>query len=745
MQLAAFSSTLLLGAALLFVVQPMVAKMVLPRLGGSASVWVTCMLFFQALLLAGYAYAHALRRWLRPRGQIAVHLAMVAAAAWASLPLRVPPGWEEPGDHTPVLWLLALLARTVGPPFLVLASTGPLLQAWFSRTGHPHAGDPYFLYAASNLGSLAGLLAYPLLLEPLLPLARGGLASQSGLWSAGYALCALGLLVTGLLARREAAPGVEPSPTAPAPSLPTGLRWLLLAFLPSSILLGATQSLSSEVAPVPLLWVLPLTAYLLSFVLAFRKRRLVPEWIWRAVLAVAAAGVVAYVWAGTQPPFAWLIALHLTAVFAAGRVLHGRLAEERPASVHLTMFYLWIAAGGVLGGIVNALVAPRLFDTILEYPLALAAACLVARPRGEWRVRALDLVLPAAVAGALAAAQAGLLSFRPQASPLLAVALPLVALGWRPLRLALGLLLVTGLSQVELDRHIDVLLRERTFFGVYRVQALRGSTLPGFDLAGRPVPVEVPPVRVLLHGVTRHGMQFTGEAASRVPTGYYHRSGPVGRVFERLEAAGQVKDVAVVGLGTGTLALYAHPLGRMTFFEIDPAVVRIAREPRLFTYLRDATGPVEVVVADGRLGIAALPDRSLDLLVLDAFSSDAIPVHLLTREALALYQRKLRPSGALAVHVSNQYLDLAPVLASLAGEAHLGGLRCDDHVHGVQQQADRKEPSVWIVLARDPATLRIVQDGEIWEDLARYREDDAAFRWTDDRSDLLRAIDRERD
>jgi hypothetical protein len=752
MLLALYSFTILLGAALLFLVQPMVAKMVLPRLGGSASVWVACMLFFQALLLAGYAYADALTRRLRPRVQLVVHVAVLALAALA-LPAHLPPGWEGPGTHPPALWLLALLARTIGFPFFVVATTGPLLQAWFARSGHRQATDPYFLYAASNLGSLAGLLAYPFLLEPLLPLARGGLRSQSGLWAAGYAIYGVGVLACGFLVRHAAGPSPVPVETGPPPTLRQRLQWMLLAFVPSSVLLGATQSMGSEVAPVPLLWVLPLTAYLLSFVLAFRPRRRVPEAFWRAALVVSAAVTVGFLW-GEDQGFQWgesqptllsLVSMHLATVFTAGRVLHGRLAALRPRTAHLTTFYLWIALGGVLGGVMNALLAPRVFDSIVEYPLALALACLLAagRPSADSRTaRLLDLVLPVALAAAVAVVQAGWMELPwPELATFGGVVVALGLMGTRPRRVALALLLVTTLSQALLDRHLDVLFRERTFFGVYRVESVSGRHLQAVDLSGRPVQLEVPAVHVLLHGVTRHGSQAQGPRAD-MPTGYYHPSSPIARIFRVLEGQG-AKDFGVVGLGTGTLALYASPRGRMIYYEIDPAVVAIARNPRLFTFLQHAAGPVDVRVADGRLGVAALPDRALDLLVLDAFSSDAIPVHLLTREAFALYEQKLRPGAVIAVHISNAYLDLAPVLAALAEEEGLHGMYCEDHVWDVQQKAEWKEPSTWIVLSRDPGKIQSIRGNLTWDDLALYRHDDPALRWTDDRSDLLRAIHRD--
>jgi hypothetical protein len=387
MRLMLFTTTILLGAALLFVVQPMVAKMVLPRLGGSASVWVACMLFFQTLLLLGYAYVDTLTRRLRPRGQFLVHLAVVAAAALA-LPIRLPAGWESPG--TPRSLALPAGAHR-GPPFFVLANTGPLLQAWFARAGQLDVGDPI------SSGQQPGELGPPHYPCSSPSPACGGLASQSGLVRGLRSLCRGGAGWRLLVWRGHATP---PRPRTPAaPSLRQGLL-MPLAFVPASVLLGATQSMSSEIAPVPLLWVLPLAPYLLSFVLAFRPRRRVPEAFWRAALVVSAAAVVAYLWAEDQPSLGWLVAMHLATVFTTGRVLHGRLSAERPPSAHLTTFYLWIALGGVLGGS-STLVAPQLFDTILEYPL-LALACAVGAvpPPPTARRRVLDLVLPLALAGA---------------------------------------------------------------------------------------------------------------------------------------------------------------------------------------------------------------------------------------------------------------------------------------------------------------------------------------------------------
>jgi hypothetical protein len=687
--LALFCGTLFLSAALLFSVQLMVARMILPLLGGTPAVWNTCLVFFQVVLLAGYAYAHLLPARFGVRGQLLVHAALLLVPLLI-LPVSVV-GWVPPSEAAPAAWLLLLLSATTGLPFFVVSTSAPLLQQWFARTGHPASGDPYFLYAASNLGSLGALLSYPVLVEPHL-----GLAAQSRVWSAGYVL--LALLVLACAARvwrspvaKTAAADPEKSAAGPGPDprglrgLARRLRWVALAFVPSSLLLGVTNYLSTDVASAPLLWVLPLALYLLSFILAFARLRLLHP----VFVLLLPLGIWLLLEVSALPPnrlkMTEVAGLHLALVFVAMTVCHGELARTRPPAGRLTEFYLLLALGGALGGTFNSLVAPRLFDRVVEYPLLLAAACLLLPRMGlpEGR-RRLDLGVTAAV-GLLGAA------------------------------FVVPLLGVTG-------RHAfaPVVHRERNFFGVLRVEAT-----PANDL------------RFLFHGTTLHGMQSLLPAARREPLGYFHRAGPVGRVFDAL--GGSRKDVAVVGLGAGTLAAYAQPGQRWTFYEIDPAVERLASDPRYFTYLADARergADAGVVLGDARLRLRD-SDRTYDLIILDAFSSDTVPVHLLTREALRVYLARLADDGLLAFHISCLHVRLHPVVGNLAKDA---GLACRIRQDLKISQADMragKLTSEWVVLARRPEALGPLANDPHWPPLPG---DPASPVWTDDYSNLFRAI-----
>ncbi len=534
-------------------------------------------------------------------------------------------------------WLLALMAATVGPPFFVLAGTGPLLQRWFARTGHRDAGDPYFLYAASNLGSALALLGYPFLLEPRLRLAEQSLA-----WTLGYAL--LGVLVAACagvgLRGRGAVAAAEPAGEEEREAAPVTVReralWTALAFAPSSLLLSVTTYITTDIAAAPLFWVVPLALYLLTFTVAFARRPVLPHaWMVRLqpvpVVAVAVITFLSLDYAATL-----VVPLHLAAFFLTAMVCHGELARRRPAVRHLTEFYLWISVGGVLGGAFNVLLAPVLFDHVVEYGIAMGAACaLRPRRRGErgLAARVLDWGVPLVFLGVLAAIVRSPVFASPSVDLAFAatagfVAVACILLARWPLRfgLAVGAVLVLGVLHEQ--RSGRVLLAERTFFGRYTVLAVSDGGA----------------YHSLVHGTTLHGAQSMVPGLRREPLTYYRRGGPLGQVFASLPAR-PGRQVAVVGLGTGTSAAYGAPGERWTYFEIDPAVVRIARDPRYFTYLADSRARTEVALGDARLSLARAPDASFDLILLDAFSSDAIPVHLMTREALDLYLRKLRPGG----------------------------------------------------------------------------------------------------
>jgi SAM-dependent methyltransferase len=687
-----FALTVFVSAFLLFLVQPMFARMALPLLGGSPAVWNTALVFYQGVLLLGYGYAHLSLR-LGVRRQRWLQIAVLAAAAVA-LPLRVPGGWLPPEEGSPVGWLLLLLAVSIGLPFFVVSSGAPVLQRWFAAAGHRQSRDPYFLYAASNAGSLAALIAYPLLLEPFL-----SLGAQAAVWGAGYA--ALGVLCLACavsLGRRPSETVVgeeegEADPEESAPPAPVtagrALRWVAWAAVPASLMAGVNTYISNEIAALPLLWILPLGLYLVTFILAFARRQAFPDaWVARMLVPLVCGLVLAMV-TRTSRPLALLILLHLAVFFLAALLCHRRLANDRPGPADLTRFYLWLSVGGVVGGAFNALLAPFLFRSIAEYPVALVAACLVARigtaeapPVGFRRD-----VFPAVLVGGLAA---NLVVLGPQwwpvgstsgvlyAGPLLLTLL----LAGRPVRFGLCIAAVLAAGTLAQNPAIHT---ERSFFGAYKV-----SRSPN----GR--------YHFLTHGNTLHGQQEWDPPSPRALT-YYYPTGPIGVVLTR---ASRFRSVGVVGLGAGTLAAYARPGQRWTFYEIDPAVQRIAEDPRLFTYLRDARAPYRVVLGDARLSLRAAGRGEFDLLVLDAYSSDAVPIHLLTREALQLYLEKLAPGGVLAFHISNRHFDLDPVLAALARDLGLASTACYDSPITDEEDADGKSVSDWVFLARRAESLR---------------------------------------
>jgi SAM-dependent methyltransferase len=736
---ALFAATLFLSAGLLFWVQPMIAKMLLPLLGGAPSVWNTCMVFFQAMLLGGYAYAHFVSRRLQFTAQIAVHIALLALAT-LMLPFRIPETLvgSLTGEANPALWLLGALVAVVGFPFFVVAASGPLLQRWFSRTRHGEAGDPYFLYSASNFGSLLSLLSYPVLLEPQLRLKE-----QARIWAVGFVALGLGILSCGLAAWRArqrpagvaadamSEPGQGSLGAAGRASRPggQGLRWMAFGFVPSSLMLGVTTYLGTDIASIPLLWIVPLSLYLVSFVVVFARRQLVPlSWV-RWLLPVAALGTLFQILTRAAHPVWLVIVTHLVFLFLAAMVCHARLAAERPAVEGLTGFYFWMAAGGVLGGIFNAVLAPVLFRTVVEYPLVIVLACLL-RTGGTVEIparRRLDLALPGLLA-VFTAALSLLIPFAELNSENLRngliIGLPTILCFTfvdRPLRFGLGLagILVGGWSyHVPRGKTLHV---ERNFFGVSRVTLSQDGRF-----------------RYFIHGNTLHGGQFVEAARRCEPLTYYHRSGPLGDIFVRYQTGASAGPVAVIGLGAGTTACYARPGEDWTFYEIDPAVIRLARNTNYFSYLGVcAQTELRIRIGDARLQLQDAPAHYYGLMVFDAFSSDAIPAHLLTREALAMYLTKLAPGGLLAFHISNRYLDLEPVLADLAADAKLVSRQRDDWNVSAEETADGKEESHWVILARREADLgALVKKSQWW----RLEGRSPPEVWTDDFSNLIRVF-----
>lgn len=729
-----YTLTIFLSAGLLFLVQPMFARMVLPLLGGSPAVWNTAMLFYQAVLLAGYAYAHWSIRRFGLKRQALIHLGLMALV-FVFLPIWIGDGQVPPQERSPIPWLLMLMLTGVGLPFFVVSTMSPLLQSWFSASGHRDSKDPYFLYAAGNLGSMLALLAYPLLLEPTLTLPR-----QSMLWSIIYGcffICAVSCILR--LPRTAQTPladnPAQDQATEPDPRGRTGQRalWVLLAFIPSSLMLGITTLLTTDIAAVPLLWVLPLALYLTTFVIVFAKRPLIPHhWARRAVpIAVVAQGLLLA--SGSSEPFLLLAGAHLSAFFIVALACHGELAKRRPAPRRLTEFYLYMSVGGVLGGVFNALLAPVLFTRVIEYPLVLILACVVigytATAKVLQRPGLLDFLLPVSLGLATFGLFRVLQAYPEEAvqslyGPALGILmLVLYFSARRPLGFCAGLAAVLAVAYSLQGPGGQLLHAERTFFGVHRV--ILDPETGDFKL---------------MHGNTFHGQQRrTSELSRSIPLAYYFPTGPIGQVFQQ-RAILPNRNIAVVGLGSGALAAYSLPQEAWTFYEIDPAVRAIAEDTRFFTYLADARANIHTVMGDARLMLASAPENHYGLIILDAYSSDAIPVHLLTREAIELYRQKLAPSGILAFHISNLHLDLRPVIAALSDELGLYGLYRDDTDLGEAEQALGKMASQWALLAGNPDTLAAFSADPRWQPLALGQR--RVRPWSDHYSSIFQALRR---
>ena len=715
---ALFVVAILTGSFLLFLVQPMVARMALPRLGGAPAVWNSAMLVYQALLLGGYAYAHWLGR-VPVRMQAAIHLAVLAIAAlWLPIGLTA---MELPADAEPAVWVPWLFGASIGPLFFAISAQAPLLQRWYSVASGGR--DPYALYAASNVGSFGGLIAYPLIVEPSL-----ALKGQSLLWTIGYALVFVLIAGCATLLPRKAPEEPHVAHHSPAPGVRRVLHWVILAFVPSGLMLATTTFLTTDIVAMPMLWVLPLGLYLLSFSLAFREGDALPDLLARiAPLIVLLFGATLI--AGHQK-LAYLNALiGLILLFVVAVALHSCMYRLRPAADRLTGFYLAMSVGGALGGVFSGLVAPVLFDWTYEYPLLILAAGVL-MPQAFlfpaiarlWRGEGQLLRIKTLVAALLVAIFVWVGIFNPggvlgelheQIAFLFVAAIGLIATGKRipyVVALAGGLFLFGGYRAIDISLGGD---RTRSYFGVYTVADMTDE-------------------RRLAHGTTLHGIQLKG-ARSRLPTTYYVAGSGVGRaMLAAPQLYGPAARIGVVGLGTGTLACYAQPGQFWRFYEIDPAVVGLARDSGEFSFLRQCAPQAEIAVGDARLRLAEAAPASLDLLALDAFSSDTVPMHLMTTEAFATYARVLAPNGLLLVHISNRFLALSPVVA---GAATQGGWHAARLVYqpGALEERDEAATSDWIALSRDPAILARLTAGR-WQPLVPKP---GFTPWTDDYASVV--------
>jgi hypothetical protein len=716
-----YAATLFVSALLLFSIQPMFAKMVLPKLGGAPAVWSVAMVFFQTVLLAGYGYAHLLNRMLAPRWAAVCHLALLGVTA-TILPIAIAPGWGVPPSDGTALWLFGMFAVSIGLPFFTLSASAPLLQSWFSASGHKRAGNPYVLYAASNLGSFAALFAYPVIVEPFLTL-----KTQTAAWSIGFALLAMLLSLVAVLTSRAEPVAAQAEIADDSASAVERLRWIALAAVPSGLVIAVTAYLTTDIAAAPFLWVVPLAIYLLTFVAVFRER----PWIAHAnvvrFVPFAVAPLAVSLIGGEKMFWLTIIALNLVAFALLTLMCHGEVYARRPSPRRLTEFYLCTSFGGVIGGAFAGLLAPQIFDGNYEYPILIALALLCMPGIFAKGVRkALTGALPWLAISAVLALVWAVTRYQPPATlelpfqvllALLAAVMlfqrqrPVHFLGLAILSFAVTALWRPGIAPIE---------TARSFFGVHKVAEINGGS-----------------ARVLYHGTTIHGAQRLLNAdgtpvdGAPAPLTYYYFGGPFAEAISAARAVrGSLDHVAVVGLGTGSLACHRKGREHWTFFEIDPEVIRIARDPRRFEFLSKCAPDMPVVAGDARLTLEASTDR-YDLIVLDAFSSDTIPVHLLTREAVAGYLSSLTPHGVIVAHISNRHLDLAPVVAKVAQSLGLTAFLREDDSAG-ELLTTLKGNARLVVLARDAADA-----GSVAAKWTPLPPDRSSALWTDDYSNIL--------
>ncbi|MGZ5025899.1 MAG: fused MFS/spermidine synthase [Methylobacter sp.] len=724
-----FAATLFTSASLMFVLQPLFGKILLPLLGGSPAVWNTCMVFYQTILFLGYLYAHYLSTRFSRHRQIQIHIAVILIS-FLALSLALPENTVPPTNSNPTFWLFWTLLLAIGLPFFVVSTTAPLIQKWFANVGHHTSHDPYYLYAASNTGSLIALLSYPFLLEPNI-----GLANQKSYWGVGYLL--LCLLIAGcafaLWKNRQAGEQQEDTVAVTDEnnlSLTTELHWLALAFVPSSLLLGLTNFISTDIASVPLLWIIPLTLYLLSFVIVFSKwnDRTHPWMVKLQPIFLVPFIAYAFINPADLPYWAYLI-LHLIAFFFAVMVCHGELARSRPHTRHLTTFYLIMSFAGMLGGMFNTFVAPFVFNSVYEYPIMIIAALLL-RPGLKLSVNTgliVQIAVPAllVITGIILYATVDdlLQYFDIIVISLIGLTLLTYLLRTRPVGFALtnGAIIFLALGVHGLSSH--TLYQERTFFGVL---AVREAVLT--DEQGKPETYHE-----LFHGTTKHGAQRLPANLSRIPLTYYSRPGPMGQLFKEYDNSDQAWNIGAVGLGAGALACYAKDQQHWTLYEIDPLVVDIASNPAYFTYLSQCARNATMRVGDARLSLEKEPDQHFDLLIMDAFSSDSVPTHLLTKEALELYFKKLKPNGILAFHMTNRHLSLKKVLSINAEALHLASLIQE---FKPQQDIPLVVATDWVVMAKHAETLEPLRLSLLgkWQKMPLYFD---MKPWTDDFTNIV--------
>jgi len=683
-----YALAIFLSAFLLFQVQPLIAKIILPWFGGGAAVWIVCLLFFQVVLLLGYLYAHALAQWVSPRARRQVHMAVVLFS-FLVLPIVPKTSWMPSGSEAPVRQILLILAATIGLPYFLLSSTSPLLQAWYART---HSGvTPYRLYALSNAGSLLALLTYPVLIEPFISVSH-----QAVGWSAAYACVAILSAAIHSVAHGRALKLADE--VSPPPERRTQILWFALAACGSALLLAITNQITQNVASAPFLWVVPLSLYLLSFILCFDARGWYRRGPFLRMLGVLLGGMAySLLPSFSSLPIKVLIPLFCAGLFVCCMFCHGELARLKPDPAHLTRFYLLISLGGAIGAVFVALVAPRIYSGYYELHVALGACGVLvlavhARdPQSEFR-----------------------------------------RTRWQPswlLLIALVGALVAGLFTAVREEQAEFSVTVRNFYGVLRITGGEATDAVSTDEPAGPLD-ENARYRRLMNGTIDHGLQFFAYSRRRWPTSYYGPNSGIGVLLGSARETGASR-VGAIGLGVGTIAAYGQPGDRITFYEINPLDVQLAGTE--FTYLRESRAAIDIVMGDARLSLERQPAQNFDVLAVDAFSGDSIPIHLLTRQAFELYFRHLKPKGVLAVHISNKFLDLEPVVASAAtalGKEAVLINNPDNHSKGVYA-------ATWILLG-DRAGFQEQQ--QIEKAGTILAPGNRKYLWTDDYSSLLRVL-----
>jgi predicted membrane-bound spermidine synthase len=721
-----FASAVFVSAVLLFWLQPLFSKTVLPLLGGTPSVWNTCMLFYQTVLLVGYAYSHYTTRWLGSKKQAVLHIfLMLMAFLW--LPLPVTSGFANPPLDIPIVWLLWQMTITVGVPLFVLSANAPLLQTWFNHTQNKDSGDPYFLYAASNTGTLLVLLAFPFLIEPLL-----GTQQQTVVWMYLYGgfttLAAFCAVILWRYFKSEEPVEIEQGESQtipPSPLLYDRLVWIIWSFLPSALLLGVTQYITTDVASVPFFWVLPLAVYMATFALVFARHTIIPhpwiEWIQPFILIPPLTTVIA----GTGM-FFWIdLTVQMSAFFVHCMFCHGVLVRSRPHPAHLTTFYFCMALGGVLGSVFVTLIAPMLFTGILEYPLLLLVMVIVCWKFNPVTQQVSQVGVIALLLGLLLLSiclASGLITFV-SASGVMALVLVSTLIGPAILRnlqqtlsvrIAFGMVILAGIYITSQDT--NVLYRSRDFFGSYKI-----VNNTKWDQ------------NILYVGSTIHGAQFRSPELQEYPVGYFDPEGSLGDIFNVFNNEKPNANIAICGLGVGSIAAYGELGQSITYYEINPHVYEIAAESGYFTYLSNSKADINTIFGDARITIQQAEDQSFDMIILDAFNSDSIPVHLLTREAFEIYQQKLKPDGWMAVQISNRYLDLQPVIAAAVN--HLGWTALvHDEVLDTNDIRNNRMTASWIVLFQQEKWVDSFSAFDIWEPLTY---DGSIEIWTDNHATVL--------